>query len=287
MVAINLLLQGGHSDLVELDEEDPVLAELIVTLARRNDQGLASPPKLFNLTCKRSGHSLVFSDSALVALIASPALELASEASPDHLPIDPSRTPALIIDDFLQAESNSWLLSFIGSNRHRFSHAKTGGQFAESRSGRTIDNVPELRELMMLQILPLLPAICTQFHLSYTAIEKFECQVTSYGDGDFYRPHIDLVDLPDADSGAPPHGAQRLVSYTYYLHAVPKKYLGGDLTIFAPADGDKTRATIESKNNRIVFFPSNVLHEVTPVSMPDGDVESSRLSVNGWIRCQT
>jgi predicted 2-oxoglutarate/Fe(II)-dependent dioxygenase YbiX len=284
MVAINLLLQGGHSEPVEVDEGDPVLAELVAAIVRKGEQTSASP-KLFNLTCKKSDHSLVFCDSAVVALVVSPALELASEASPE-LPVVPPQTPALIIDEFLPAKSNSWLLSFIRSNRHRFSPAKTGGQLAEARTGQAMDQVPELRELMMLQILPLLPAICSQFHLTYSVVENFECQVTSYGEGDFYRPHIDLVDLPDAAPGAAHQGAQRLVSYAYYLHAMPKKYTGGDLTIFETADGVETPTTIESKNNRIVFFPSNVLHEVTPVSMADGDLESSRLSVNGWIRCQ-
>src|SRR5438105_487217 len=99
MVAINLLLQGGHSEQVEVDEGDPVLADLVAALVRKSEQTPTSPPKLFNLTCKKADHSLVFCDSAVVALIASPALELASEAPPEPVPIDPSRARVLFIDD--------------------------------------------------------------------------------------------------------------------------------------------------------------------------------------------
>jgi len=151
-----------------------------------------------------------------------------------------------------------------------------------------LEDIPDLRDKMMMQVLPLLPAISSQFGLSYRPIEKFECQITSYCDGEYYKPHVDVVDVVDAESPAPNPPVQRLIFYTYYLHSTPKKFTGGALR-FLQRDGtseaEHPSCTIEPQNNRIVFFPSNILHEVTPVSMSGDDLEASRLSVNGWIRC--
>jgi len=53
----------------------------------------------------------------------------------------------------------------------------------------------------------------------------------------------------------------------------PNEHTGGDLVLYM----NETPTIIEKKKGRIVFFPSHVLHEVTPVT------SGTRMSLVGWI----
>lgn len=98
-----------------------------------------------------------------------------------------------------------------------------------------------------------------------------EVQLSSYGDGEYFRAH--------SDSGTP-DVAHRRLSWVSYLNAWPgpNPFSGGELilyedhatTTYAPADGET------------VFFPSELLHEVTTVAAPPG-WENRRFTVNGWL----
>ncbi len=50
-----------------------------------------------------------------------------------------------------------------------------------------------------------------------------------------------------------------------YFHDDPKKFTGGDVTLHS-VDGAK-KATIETKNNRVIIIPSCVMHEVSAVNI--------------------
>jgi Rps23 Pro-64 3,4-dihydroxylase Tpa1-like proline 4-hydroxylase len=288
MVEIGLLLQGGHNLKVELDEEDPVLAELVACLARSPHPTVTAPSKLFNLNCTRRNRSLLFAESALVALTLSQPIGLERDVAMNAEIAIPNitrkrQTPAVIIDDFLSSEDNARIHTFIVANSHRFSAARSGGDGTEQRMRNLMEDISRLRDWMMMQVLPLLPAICSQLALSYASVETFECQITSYCDGDYSRPHADIHDGTVQTSVPPP---QRLLSYSYYLHSTPKQFDGGTLQFYESAGIEPSSCTIKPQNNRIVFFPSHAVHEVTPVSLKEGGFESSRLSVNGWIGCR-
>ena len=59
---------------------------------------------------------------------------------------------------------------------------------------------------------------------------------------------------------------------------------GGDLLIYDTARYDHRGLTrLVAADNTIVFFPSDALHEVTPVRCEDGEFKSGRFTLNGWI----
>jgi Rps23 Pro-64 3,4-dihydroxylase Tpa1-like proline 4-hydroxylase len=287
MIALSLLFQGGHTESVEMDEGDPLLPELVAMMGPASQPQGGSSAKVYSITCKKRDQSVVFGASSLVALVASPPLEFTPRYS---LEVKQADAPVIVIDDFFPLEQNERMLSFIASSRNNFSSARTAEQQVEFRKGLVLEDTHGIKEQMMLQILPMLPAICSQFHLTYSAVEAFECQITSYRDGDFFRPHVDLINLSDGLS-RPFESYQRLISYSYYIHVIPKAFSGGVLKIITPADetrqSNETAAiSISPDNNRVVFFPSDILHEITPVTMVATEIDASRLSVNGWIRCR-
>lgn len=58
-----------------------------------------------------------------------------------------------------------------------------------------------------------------------------------------------------------------------YFHREPKNFTGGDIVLHSHDMVKK--ATIESKNNRVVIIPSCTLHEVTPIEMTSKQLDGS------------
>jgi PKHD-type hydroxylase len=89
-------------------------------------------------------------------------------------------------------------------------------------------------------------------------------QFTSYKNvGDFYEKHVDQV-----SSGA----HYRKLSFSVQL-SDPDSYEGADLILHFKPDGNP----VNKKKGDMVFFPSHVLHEVTPL------VKGERHSLVGWV----
>jgi Rps23 Pro-64 3,4-dihydroxylase Tpa1-like proline 4-hydroxylase len=111
-------------------------------------------------------------------------------------------------------------------------------------------------------------------------VRRVEIQLTRTGDGEYFKVHNDNT-----------HNklSSRRVSFVYYFHREPKRFSGGALRIFASqTDGRRWRETaefveIEPTQNRLVVFPSFLMHEVRPASAPSGRFEDGRFTVNGWF----
>jgi hypothetical protein len=73
------------------------------------------------------------------------------------------------------------------------------------------------------------------------------CFVSYYENSDYYKLHKDNA----------------ILTFLYWVNKEPKRFVGGDLTI--PEIG----TDIEYKNNRLVVFPSHLLHSVSSVKMID------------------
>jgi hypothetical protein len=63
-----------------------------------------------------------------------------------------------------------------------------------------------------------------------------------------------------------------------YFHREPKQYVGGDITLYS--EGELKKATIESRNNRVIIIPSSTVHEVSKIEMT-----SKKLSGDGRYCC--
>ena len=100
------------------------------------------------------------------------------------------------------------------------------------------------------------------FNYDITTIQNLQYSI--YQKGGFYKDHVDLLHLSAM-------GIRKL-SFSIML-TDPKEYEGGELllkTSFKPMETPKKRGTI-------LFFPSYVLHEVTPVT------EGIRKTLVGWV----
>lgn len=121
--------------------------------------------------------------------------------------------------------------------------------------------------------LSVMTSFCIPGYFDLFEPSRCEVQLSSYGDGDYFRQHNDSGTSDAAD---------RKISWVSYLDPIPGSHLwtggelhvrdGGNKIIYTPADGET------------VFFPSNALHEVQPVSTSSPRWEYRRFSINGWIR---
>lgn len=91
-------------------------------------------------------------------------------------------------------------------------------------------------------------------------------QYTIYNEGGFYTKHIDTM---WRDAGKYP----RKLSFTIQL-SDPSEYEGGDLLLYT----EKEPFIAKKDKGAITFFPSFVMHEITPVT------KGTRRSLVGWIR---
>jgi len=114
------------------------------------------------------------------------------------------------------------------------------------------------------KLLPLIQYINGQyFHFDLNQIEPLQLTEYDQNYGGFYTKHVD-------------HGydknMNRKLSFVMFL-SDPSEYKGGELLLYNATEPIKP----EAKKGNIVFFPSYVLHEVTPVT------EGIRNTLVGWI----
>jgi PKHD-type hydroxylase len=100
------------------------------------------------------------------------------------------------------------------------------------------------------------------WNFDLTRIETL--QYSEYNKGQFYRPHIDTMYQS-------PNAAIRKLSFSIQL-TDPKEYKGGDVLIKTGTD-----SPIHRNKGTICFFPSYILHEVTPIT------KGTRHALVGWV----
>ena len=112
------------------------------------------------------------------------------------------------------------------------------------------------------------------------SIASVEAQVTASNDGDFFLCH--------SDSGNE-QVANRRLTFVYFLHREPRQFDGGELRIHdarleaGEYASEGSYQSIVPQQNQIVFFPCELLHEITPVKCPAGQFADSRFTMNGWL----
>ena len=100
------------------------------------------------------------------------------------------------------------------------------------------------------------------FNYDYEITEAEDLQFAAYNVGDFYGLHKDV----DEENN-------RVLSVTVQL-SKPSEYEGGDLVF------DYDRHPMEKTRGTIIIFPSNLYHEVTPVT------KGERYSLVQWFKGQ-
>lgn len=136
----------------------------------------------------------------------------------------------------------------------------------------------EVGTLFKSRIEEVLPTVLRALQLPLRRTRRISVQITSTGDGGFYKPHSD---------NSPLDVNRRELSFVYFCN--PVGFQGGDLRIYGTRVYAETVNpsvqihTISPDQNRIVFFRSDFIHEICPVVCGSNKLADTRLTVNGWI----
>lgn len=217
-------------------------------------------------------------------------------------PIDQKNTPNgclpspfVIRDNFLNSHESSLIWALYKQNSPNIKQSKVGKNTARSATlnstnktysaidknirNSTFLDLPNIADQLAFfnnKLRPEIAATYQQFGIKPPAKEHTAFQITSYHDGAFFKIHKDT---------GPTH-VDRILTFVYYFFVEPKVFSGGDLLLH---DTDHTTDSyslkftkILPKNNRLVIFPSNYFHQVSPVKTNNDIKLDSRHSISGW-----
>jgi SM-20-related protein len=195
-------------------------------------------------------------------------------------------TGALVVDEFLPPQYVEPVMAWVIDQRHQFSPSKvmspsatSGAEDAAFRRSKVMFQPGPVRELFERRLLTVVDSVRAALRLPHVPLAGIELQVTASNDGDFFRCHND---------NAVTVVAARSLTFVYFLHREPKPYQGGHLTLYETTRQDghalpgEELMDIKPVRNRMVFFPSHLMHEVRPVRCPSKAFADSRFTINGW-----
>jgi Rps23 Pro-64 3,4-dihydroxylase Tpa1-like proline 4-hydroxylase len=134
---------------------------------------------------------------------------------------------------------------------------------------------------MLNRIKAALPQILGTLSMEEFSIAGVEAQITASNDGDFFHFH--------SDNGSD-RVASRHLTFVYFFHREPRQFEGGELRIHdarlehGAYVSEGSYQTIIPRQNQIVFFPCELMHEITPVKCGSQRFADSRFTLNGWLR---
>jgi Rps23 Pro-64 3,4-dihydroxylase Tpa1-like proline 4-hydroxylase len=202
----------------------------------------------------------------------------------------PESLPArcVILDEFLAPQELSDLTNFTLQHETDFRvsevlspHADDGVVNYEHRRSRVLMDLERQQDVMLERIKGVLPDVLKQLDMEEFRISAVEAQITASNDGDYFHFHCD---------NASDRVASRYLTFVYFFHREPAAFEGGELRIHDARleDGnyvsEGSYQTIEPRQNQIVFFPCELMHEITPVKCSSQDFADSRFTMNGWLR---
>ncbi|NEP60519.1 MAG: proline hydroxylase [Symploca sp. SIO2G7] len=203
----------------------------------------------------------------------------------DSQPVIGVENASVQLDNFLTAEENHRLLEYALQHKSDFASSLTvdlDDTFHLSPNHRRslmLPSCPDVAELVIHRIHQVLPEVRNQLLLQSFAISGIDSSLTAHNDGHFYKLHKDNNSI---------RLATREITFVYYFCKEPKPFTGGELRIYYNQIKKNLFAfkLIEPRNNSIVFFPSQYLHEILPIDCPSQNFADSRFTINGWIERQ-
>ena len=193
-----------------------------------------------------------------------------------------------VLDEFLSPQELGELTQFALDHESDFSvsqvispSAERGVIDYEQRRSRVLMDIEPYQEMILQRIKSVLPEVRRQLGMEEFVVADMEAQITASNDGDFFRFH--------SDNGNDRVGA-RFLTFVYFFQREPRQFKGGELRLHDARleDGvyvsEGTYQTIVPQQNQIVFFPCELMHEVTQVSCASGQFADSRFTLNGWLR---
>ena len=198
------------------------------------------------------------------------------------------RAVAATAEEFLMPSELRELMRYTLEHEHDFAFSEVvspgvpgqGTVDANYRRSRVLMDLGAHEQRMLDRIQGLLPMVFRKLGMEPFEPGRAELQITASNDGDFFRDH--------SDNGHP-EIASRALTFVYFLHEEPKPFRGGELRIYdSRFNGEYwvrqgSAKVIVPEQNQMVFFPSDLVHEITPVVCPSRRFGQSRFTVNGWL----
>ncbi|WP_158073520.1 2OG-Fe(II) oxygenase [Actinophytocola xanthii] len=184
------------------------------------------------------------------------------------------------MDSFLPSGELTALRGHLGGHASHFEASRIGGDRSDPgrvapdvRRSRVLYRVGEEADGFLSKVRASVPTAVARLGIRPLPIATIQLQATATNDGEFFRPHTD---------NRHPQTMRRWLAFTFFLHHEPPRFSGGELRI-AATEADGGWSTITPTANRIVFFPTGILHEIAVVRCPSGAFEDCRLTLNGWV----
>jgi Rps23 Pro-64 3,4-dihydroxylase Tpa1-like proline 4-hydroxylase len=217
-----------------------------------------------------------------IARFAQDAREIAVQTRPSYL-----KARCVVLDEFLAPQELEELTRFTLEHEPEFRTSEVISPTAESgvvsdehRRSRVLMDAGRFQQLMLERIRGVMPEILEKLAMEKITVSSFEAQITASNDGDFFRSHN--------DNGSETV-ASRYLTFVYFFHREPRQFEGGNLRIHdARLEGETyvsagSYEEVSPRQNQIVFFPCELLHEITPVKCAAGQFADSRFTLNGWL----
>lgn len=202
----------------------------------------------------------------------------------------PETLPAkcVVLDEFLSPQELEELTRFTIEHESDFQASEVvspkeehGIINYEHRRSRVLMELEKHETVILERIKAALPQVLGQLGMEEFDIADAEAQVTASNDGDYFHFHSD---------NASEKVRSRHLTFVYFFHREPRQFEGGELHIHDARleDGvyvsEGSYQTIVPQQNQIVFFPCELMHEITTVKCPSQQFADSRFTLNGWLR---
>ena len=194
----------------------------------------------------------------------------------------------VVLDEFLAPQELAELTRFTLEHEADFKASEVisptnerGVVNYEHRRSKCLVDLAHHQGLILDRIKSVLPQVLDKLGMDEFPIHEVEAQITASNDGDFFHFHSDNGNEPVAS---------RHLTFVYFFHREPQQFEGGELRIHDARleEGDYvsegTYQAIVPRQNQIVFFPCELMHEITPVGCRSQLFADSRFTLNGWLR---
>ena|SRR2546426_615637 len=193
----------------------------------------------------------------------------------------------VVLEEFLAPDEVKQLMQYTLDHETDFqisevvSPGVSGGMIDyDHRRSRILMNLDRHHEVIVNRIQACLPRVLAKLGRDVFRPSQVEAQITASNHGDFFRNHSDNLQEDTVS---------RELTFVYFFHREPKAFRGGDLRIYDSHWQNEQyvsagqHETLVPEQNQIVFFPSSLVHEITPVDCPSQAFADSRFTVNGWF----
>ena len=185
------------------------------------------------------------------------------------------------LPDFLPPEFTAELkASMMNAPKEQARIAKSGGEYNDERVRKVQSCTPPkaLRTALKERLGSLIPQLVEHFHLTLDGCEPAHYLI--YRPGDFFKPHSD-----GGRRGADEFTQKRRVSAVIFLNSESAEpmdgaYGDGRLTFHGVLPGpqwERCAFALQPEPGLLIAFPSEMLHEVTPVS------HGERFTIATWF----